>query len=35
MGEIIALAVLNSDKPEVLAELRMRSQKLCDQYPLY
>ena len=35
VGEIIALAVLNSEKPEVLAELRMRSQKLCDQYPLY
>lgn len=35
VGEIIALAVLNSDKPEKLAELRKRSQKLCDKYPLY
>ena len=35
IGEIIALAVLNSDNKEKLAELRQRSQKLCDKYPLY
>ena len=32
---IIALAVINSDDKEKLAELRQRSQKLCDKYPLY
>ena len=35
IGEIIALAVLNSENEAKLKELRERSQKLCDKYPLY
>ena len=33
--KIIALAVMNSDNPEKLKELRARSQKLCDKYPFH
>lgn len=35
VGEIIALAVKNSDDSAYLQELKKRSQKLCDKYPLY
>ena len=38
IGKIIASAVIISDKEnneEVLNNLRVRSQKICDKYPLY
>ncbi len=35
VGKIIAEAILSSDNKDKLTELRVRSQKLCDKYPLY
>lgn len=35
VGKIIAEAILSSDNKDKLNELRARSQKLCDKYPLY